>query len=88
MRPDDADNDPNTTWESLTYAFTDRPLHPPVIATLLAEYVLRLSIAGRQEDAARWMPLAQLYATLWNAQSTEKLQLVVSDIRDLGVSGR
>jgi hypothetical protein len=63
MRQDDADNDINAAWESLAYAFADQPLHPPLIATLLAEYVLRLTIAGRQEDAARWMPTAQLYAT-------------------------
>jgi hypothetical protein len=86
MRQEDSEDHINTAWESLTCAFADYSA-PEVIAPSLAEYVLGLSIAGRHEDAAVWMPVAQLYATLASARNTEVLQMVVSDIRDNGLPG-
>jgi hypothetical protein len=81
MRQEDAGGDLNEAWEMVTYAF-ERHMGPQVIAAQLGEYVLGLAIAGRQADVARWTPVAQMYATLANAHSTEMLRLVVSDIRD------
>jgi hypothetical protein len=40
-------------------------------ATLLAEYVAGLFLAGQQEEASAWMALAQLYTALWQARSTD-----------------
>ena len=33
------------------------------------------------------MPVAQLYATIWNAENTEHLHAALSDIRDSGLPG-
>jgi len=86
MRQKDTEDRINAAFESLTSSFADYSA-PEVIAAELAEYVLGLSIAGRHEDAAVWMPVAQLYATLANAHYTDALQMVVSDIRDGGLPG-
>jgi hypothetical protein len=56
----DTEDHINAAWETLADSFADYSL-PEVIAPSLAEYVLGLSIAGRHEDAAVWMPVAQLY---------------------------
>ena len=57
----------------------------PPKATLLAEDVAELFVAGRCEEASAWMPLAQLYTALSQARSTERLHMTLSDIQGSGL---